>query len=150
MVRISMSMHKGKYTMALIPTILPRQPTRRLWQQHHHEEKEHARHHLKTPGHAERSGGVVGGVTAADHGAPVGNVVHNQDAPGDGPLLHADETATLGGRGDFGDVHGDLGGFYADCETVYDTADDEHADVLGGARYDRPDNPIDVSMSPLY
>ena len=42
---------------------------------------------------------------AVDEGAAIGNVEHNQDTPGDGPLLSSDDAATLTRRCQFGNVH---------------------------------------------
>lgn len=66
---------------------------------------------------------------------------HDHDTPGDSPLLCADETTTLGGWSQFGDVDGDLSRTDTDRETVDDAPDDEHSDVLGSASDGRTDAP---------
>lgn len=76
-----------------------------------------------------------------DKGATIGDIVHDENTPGDGPLLGADQTAALGGRCDLRDIDGDLGGADADGDAVDDAANDEHGDVLGGTDQDGPDAP---------
>ena len=66
---------------------------------------------------------------------------HNQDPPGDGPLLGTYEPTTFGRRGDLGDVDGNLGGLNADTEPVDDATDDQHSNVLRRANEDRADDP---------
>jgi len=66
---------------------------------------------LKTPWQSE------GGLTV-EEGTAVANEEHDENAPRDGPLLKSDKTATLGGRSQFGDVHGDLSGAYPHRKSV--------------------------------
>lgn len=68
-------------------------------------------------------------------------LVHDQNTPGDGPLLGADETTTLGGRRKLRDVDRDLSGLNSDTETVDNTSGDEHTHVLGSADNNGADNP---------
>lgn len=68
-------------------------------------------------------------------------LVHDQNTPGDGPLLRADETTTLGGRRKLRDIDRNLGGLNSDAETVDDSSGNEHTHVLGSAYDDGADNP---------
>lgn len=81
---------------------------------------------------------------AIDFGAAIGYVEHDHNAPGDCPLLSANETTSLAWRSQFGYVYGDLGRADADAETVYKAADDQHADILGRGNDDRADDPVDA------
>lgn len=55
---------------------------------------------------------------------------HDHDPPGDGPLLCPDQTSTLAGRSQFGNVYGHLSGADTNTEAIDDTTDDQHGDVL--------------------
>lgn len=67
--------------------------------------------------------------------------VHNQNTPGDGPLLQRGDTATLGGRRNLGNVYRYLSRADTDAEAVDDTADDQHGNVDGGTAEDRANDP---------
>lgn len=143
-VRITLAVHEGQHGTAVLPAVLAGEPTRRLGQKHHHEEEEEGGDHLEAPWDTPRGSVVLERVLLANEGAAVGDVVHDEDAPGDGPLLHADETTTLGRRRDFGNVDGDLGRFDTDGETVDDTGDDEHANILRGTGESGTNDPADI------
>lgn len=53
--------------------------------------EEDGREHLKSPWHSPCLG-------ALHEGAAIGDVVHDQNTPGDSPLLRTDDSTTLGGR----------------------------------------------------
>lgn len=72
-------------------------------------------------------------------------LVHNHNAPGNSPLLQTDEAATQRRGGQLTDIHGDLGGFDADGQAIYDPSDDEHALALRRADQGRSDEPVPVS-----
>ena len=55
---------------------------------------------------------------------------HDHDTPGDGPLLAANETATLGRRRNLRDVDRDLSRADTNGQTVDDTTHNQHGDVL--------------------
>jgi hypothetical protein len=69
--------------------------------------------------------------------------IHDQDTPGNGPLLRPNDTATLTGRCQFGDVNGDLGGANTHGQAVDESTNDEHGDVLGRTDEDGADTPDD-------
>lgn len=131
-VRVTLAVDESKDSSAVLPAVLAGEPTRRLGKEHHHEEEEEGGDHLKTPWDTPSSSVVADGVVIANEGAAVGDVVHDENAPGDGPLLHTNEATTLGGRRDFGNVDGDLSRLDTDGDTVDDTGDNEHTNVLGG------------------
>jgi len=131
---VALAMDQDEDAFALLPTILGSEPTRRLRENHHSKKKEDGGNHLQTPWDTESSGAV-------DVGATVRDVEHDHDAPGDGPLLGTDETSTLRRWSDLGDVDWDLSGADTDTETVDDTSDNEHANVLGRADNDAADDP---------
>ena len=79
-VGVALAMHKRKNSMTVLPAILAGEPTRRLREEAHSDEEEDGWNHLETPWNTECGGAV-------DEGAAVGDIEHNQDAPGDGPLL---------------------------------------------------------------
>ena len=68
-------------------------------------------------------------------------LVHDQNTPGDSPLLGADETAALGGRSNLRNIDRDLSGLDSDTETVDDTSGNKHTHVLGSASNNGADNP---------
>ena len=49
---------------------------------------------------------------------------HDQDTPGDGPLLTTDESPTFARRSQLGNVDWHLSGANADAEPIDDPADD--------------------------
>ena len=59
---------------------------------------------------------------------------HDQNTPGDSPLLRADQGPTLAGGCQLGDVHRNLGGANAHTETINDTTNEQHADCLAKRR----------------
>lgn len=67
------------------------------------------------------------------------------DAPGDGPLLHANETAALGRRSNLRDVDRDLRRADTNAEAVDDATDDEHGDVLRCSSDNRANDPDDCT-----
>lgn len=67
------------------------------------------------------------------------------DAPGDGPLLHANETAALRRRSDLRDVDRDLRRADTNAEAVDDATDDEHGDVLRRSGDNRANDPDDCT-----
>jgi hypothetical protein len=71
----------------------------------------------------------------------VNSAYHDQDTPCDSPLLRADDTSTLGGRSQLGDVDGDLGGADTDRDTVDEATGNQHADVLCSTRDDGTNDP---------
>lgn len=146
-VGISLAMDESEHGTAVLPAVLAGEPTRRLGKQHHHEEEEEGGDHLETPWDTPGGGVVLEGVLLANEGAAVGDVVHDEDTPGNGPLLHTDEATSLGGGGDFGNVDGDLSRLDTDGETVDDTGDNEHANVLGGTREGRTNDPEKTPVS---
>jgi len=136
-VRVALAMGKHEYSLAFLPAVLGSEPTRRLGQKHHAEEENNGRNHLKCPRNAERGGGT------ADELAGVGDVEHDHDSPGDGPLLRAHQATTLGRRRQFRDVDRDLGRADSDAEAVDDATNDEHGDVLRGGHDNAADYPDD-------
>lgn len=82
-VRITFPVRENKDLLTFLPTILGGEPARRLGEDNHAEEENDGGDHLECPGNSES------GVTV-DEGTSVGNVEHDHDAPGDGPLLRAD------------------------------------------------------------
>lgn len=130
MIHIAVAVHQAQHRTALLPAVLARQPSRRFGQQHHHQEEEDGRDHLQAPRDTEGGRGPVIPITSANVGAAIGNVVHDQNAPCDGPLLHANEAASFGWWRNLGNVDGNLSALNADTETVDDSTDDEHANVL--------------------
>lgn len=75
----------------------------------------------------------------------IGSAHHDQNAPGDGPLLGSDNTSALGGRSQLGDVDRDLGGADADRDAVDEATDNQHADILCGTRDDGTNDPDGAS-----
>ena len=91
-VQVSLAVNKSQDSMAIFPTIFACKPTRRLWQEAHAQEEADGWDHLEAPGDTEGSGAI-------DKGTSVGYVEHNQDTPGDSPLLSTNKSATFrGGR----------------------------------------------------
>lgn len=140
-VRISLAVNESKHGTAVLPAVLTGEPTRGLGKKHHHEEEEEGGDHLEAPWDTPGGSVVLDRVLLANEGAAVGDVVHDEDTPGNGPLLHTDEATTLGGGRDFGNVDGDLSRLDTDGETVDDTGDNEHTNVLGGTRESRTNDP---------
>jgi hypothetical protein len=114
---------KSENLNSFLPTVVSSQPTGRFWQEKHGEAKEDSWQHLQTPWDTESSSTV-------DERATIRDIEHDQDTPGDCPLLTSDKSTTLGWWCDFGDVDGNLSRADTDGETVDDTANDQHGDVL--------------------
>ena len=129
-VGVALSVDQSENAVAFFPAVVAGEPTGRFRKEEHSDGKKESWDDLESPGNAERGWIGAGGGAVANEGASVANVVHDQDSPGDGPLLGPDETTTLGWRRDLGDVDRDLRRFNADGKTVDDTANDEHANVL--------------------
>lgn len=68
-------------------------------------------------------------------------LVHNQDTPGNGPLLDTDKPASFRRRSKLTDIHGNLGRLNANSKAIDNTPDDEHADILRSANEGRSDHP---------
>lgn len=66
---------------------------------------------------------------------------HDHDTPSDCPLLGAHQPTPFGGRGQLRNVDWDLGRLDADSETIDNTADDKHANILRGANKDGSNYP---------
>lgn len=79
-----------------------------------------------------------------EEGASIANVEHDEDTPGDSPLLATDESSTLRWWCNLGDIDGNLSGADSDRETVDDTSDDKHRNVLGSADDNGAKNPVDA------
>jgi len=116
----------SQHVEGLLPAVLGSQPSGGLGEEEQRDEEDAAGDGLQTPRQAE-------GGRALDERAAVGDEVHDQDAPLDGPLLDPDDAATGVLWRQFGEVDGCLGRRYADAEAVDHTADDEMADVLRAA-----------------
>ena len=63
-------------------------------------------------------------------GAPVRNIEHDHDTPGNSPLLTTDKAATHVGTSNLGDVNWDLSRADSNRETIDETAHNKHGDVL--------------------
>lgn len=140
-VRIPFTVDKRKNGVAILPPVFASQPSRRLGQKQHHAEKEYCGDHLKTPRNSPSSCLVVCGLIVTNVSTTVGDVVHDQDAPCNGPLLETNEATTLGRGRNFGDIDGDLGGLDSDGKTVDHTTNNEHTLGDGGARNDGANHP---------
>ena len=116
-VRVAFSMDEGQDGVAFFPAVLAREPTGRFGQEAHADEQQDGRDHLQPPRNAECRGPV-------DLGAAVGDVEHDHDTPGDGPLLSSDKPTSLAGRRELRDIYRNLGGADADAEAVDEAADD--------------------------
>ena len=95
---------------------------------------------MQAPGDTESS-------NAIDVRATVGDVVHDENTPGDGPLLSADDTATGGWGSKLGDIDGDLSRANTNSIAVDETADNKHANVLGSTRNDGADAPSQLVLA---
>ena len=140
---VTFAVDEGEHGMAVFPAIFAREPARGFGEEAHADEEKDGRDHLDTPRDAECGGAV-------DFRAAVGNVEHDHDAPGDSPLLSPDQTASLAWWSQFRDVYRDLGRADADAETVYEAADDQHSDVLGGTDDDGADDPVDFLIQRTF
>lgn len=56
---------------------------------------------------------------------------HDQYAPSDGPLLSPDQTTALTRGSELGNVDRNLGGADTNANAIDQTANNQHADVLG-------------------
>lgn len=87
-----------------------------------------------------------GQLHSQQNGSLVNILIHDQDTPGNGPLLQTKEAAALGRRRQFADVYGDLGRLDTNRQTVENTADDQHANVLRRTAKNRPNYPNDNKL----
>ena len=133
-IRVAVAMDEGEDLLSLVPTILLRQPTWGFRQEHETEVQADGGDHLQSPRQAECSSSINEARTVADE-------EHNANTPSDGPLLHADKTASFRRRGDLGDVDGDLSGADTDGEAVDYAANDQHRDVLGSTDENATNDP---------
>lgn len=133
-VRIAFAVGHSEDIEAVLPAVLAREPTWRLREEHHTEKEKDSWNHLESPWSTE-------GASAADERATVGDIEHDHNTPGNGPLLGADETATLRGGRNFGDVDRDLSRLNTDRETVDNAADDQHWNVLRRGHDDATNDP---------
>ena len=72
---------------------------------------------------------------------------HYQDPPRDRPLLSSDEPTTFAWRGELGDVDRDLGRTDANADTVDESANNEHSDILGSTDENRSHAPLRSAMN---
>lgn len=72
---VALAMDQREHGMALLPSILPCEPTRRFGQEHHHEEEEKGREHLQAPGNAPCRRAIAVGLLVTDKRAAVTDVV---------------------------------------------------------------------------
>lgn len=121
---IAAAMQVGQNLECFRFPVFVHEPTRRLGEEQHARRKDDGRNHLETPRNSERRDTLD--VRAAEL-----DKVLDQDTPCDRPLLKRDHAPTDGGCGDFGLVDGDDGGCETNGDTRDDTADNEHAAVLG-------------------
>ena len=146
-VGIALAVDESQDGVAVLPAVLASQPTRRFGEESHHATKEDGGDHLEGPRDTPRGSLVAEGIVLTDERASVRHVVHDQDTPGDGPLLETDEATTLRGRRDFGDVDGDLGRLDTDAETVDHAANAEHGNILRGGADGGTDEPVGLVVS---
>lgn len=140
-VGVALAVNEGENSVAILPAVFAGEPARGLGERHHHEEEEDGGDHLQGPWDTPVGGAVVVPLVLANLGTAVGDVVHDENTPGNGPLLETNEATALGGRRDLGNVDWDLGGFDTDRDTVDDTGKDEHALVLCGGAENGADDP---------
>lgn len=160
MIQVTLGMNQCEDIVTIFPSILTCEPTGRLGQKDnltrsvsifasgrqktYAKEEENGGQHLKTPWDTK-------GSRTRDKGATVGDVKHDQNTPGNGPLLSADNTATFTGRRQFGDIDRNLSRADTDSKTIDKTTNDKHANVLRGANdggTNDPDETTDLN-SPL-
>lgn len=77
------------------------EPARRLGHEEDTEKQDDGRDHLQRPWDPES-------LSAVEVATSEGHVVHDEDTPGDGPLLSTNNTTSLGRRGKFGNIDGNL------------------------------------------
>lgn len=140
-----MSMSEGEHAVCVLPAVLARKPSRALWEEKHEEHQEDSRKHLHTPRNPERGSLPTSRSVLPDERSSVGDVVQDQDTPGDSPLLKADQSTAKIGRHNFRDVDRHLRRLNANREAVDDSAGDEHADVLRSTNNHRADDPEDTA-----
>lgn len=119
-VLVPMRMKARKNLRRLLPAILRRQPSRRPWHEPRGHQQDPSGNHLESPRQAER------GRRAVDERRAVRDEVHDQDAPGDHPLLERNEPAAELWRADLGDVDWPLRREHAHGEPVDHASDDQH------------------------
>lgn len=133
---IALSVQQRKRVEALLPALLAGEPTWGFGEEEQRAEEDEAGNALDTPRDAEAG-------RAVKERAAVGDKVHDQDTPFDGPLLNAHNAAADPCWCEFGQVDADLGRGDTDGETRDDTAGDEVTDVLSRALDGGTDNPDD-------
>lgn len=138
-VGVAFAMNKGQDGVAFLPTVLPSEPARRLGREAETQEEQKGGDHLQSPRQTE-------GCRAVDEAGSVGDVEHDHDAPGDGPLLSTDQASTLAGRRQFADVDRHLSTRNAHTEAVDKSAHDQHPDILRGADENAADEPDPQSL----
>lgn len=100
-------MDEREHGVAFFPAVFACEPSGGLGEEDHSDEEEHSWYHLHTPGDTEGGGALDVAAAVGDATLNVNTVIerdggvdvleHDHDTPGDGPLLHADKTTTLGG-----------------------------------------------------
>lgn len=140
-VRVTLAMNEAENVAGFLPAVFACKPARRLRERDHENEKKSSGEHLETPRKTPSSCAVVIGLVVANERGAVGNVEHDENAPGNGPLLEANEATTFGRWRKLSNVDGDLSRFNTDRETVDDTANDEHANVDGTSADSRTNDP---------
>ena len=102
MVAVAFTVNESEDIMTFFPTVASSEPTGRLWREEQSDEENHGRNHLEAPRQAE-------GCIASDEAAAVADVEHDEDSPGDGPLLCADDEASFGWWCKLRNIDRDLG-----------------------------------------
>lgn len=128
-VGVTAAMDKRQDLMSFLPSVFSSEPSWRFWQEEKSKEKKDSWNHLKTPWDTESS-------VSFEEGATIANVEHDENTPGDSPLLATDESSTLRWWCNLGNIDGNLSGADSNRETVDDTSDDKHGNVLGSANDD--------------
>ena len=141
-VRIAFTVDEGQNGMAIFPAVFASQPSRRFGQEKHAEEEADGWDHLKSPWNAESLWSVEEGASVGDavccqntwvcHLSHIGrySLEHNQNSPGDCPLLRADQASPLTRRSQFRDIHRDLGRANTHTYSIQDPPDNKHPNVL--------------------
>jgi len=106
--RIAISVKVGQGVQTLLPSVFRGKPTRALGEEEESAEEDKSWYPLQPPRYPERCRAVY--IRAA-----VRDEIHDKDAPLDGPLLDADDSAADLARCEFGQVDADLRGSETDC-----------------------------------
>jgi hypothetical protein len=110
-IAIALCVDKSQHAVAFFPAVIARQPSvprsavsqpgfgdrdlpGTLWEEKESKKEEDGGNHLQAPWDAE-------GRCSVDVTAAVADVEHDQNTPGDGPLLGADHSSSLAGRRQF-------------------------------------------------